>query len=167
MPKRRGSWDDGLDLNTLWADIANLCKQLGIPVIYKQLSDPQYLSSILIRICEVSNVPFRNGPKNREDLRTFIDTVLESMELKPRQRPVKKVKYVVVIEIPEVIVPIEDDDSDSSIIIPPDFNDYEYLTVDSIPMCLYYDAEVQVWTVEELEEMCRGCCGDDSDDDYF
>lgn len=97
-------------------------------------------------------MPLRNGPKNRDDLRTFIDTVLESMELKPRQRPVKKVKYVVVIEIPEVIVPTEDDDSDSSIIIPPDFNDYEYLTVDSIPMCLYYDAECKFGLLRNLKK---------------
>lgn len=97
-------------MNTLWADIANLCSQLGIPVIYNELRDPQYLSSILIQLSDVSNVPLTCGPKDKEDLREFIDAVLETMELQPRKRPVKRAKIIVVIIL-------------HGPIIRPDFND--------------------------------------------
>jgi hypothetical protein len=97
MSKRRGIWEDGLDLNTLWADIANTCKQLGITVNYSQLSDPQYLNSILIQLSDISSIPLSSGPKNNEDLRQFIDTILETMELKERKRRVKRRRVIVVV----------------------------------------------------------------------
>ena len=85
MSKRRGIWEDGLDLNTLYVDIANTCKQLGITINYSQLSDPQYLNSILIQLSDISSIPLSSGLKNNEDLRQFIDTVSETMELKERK----------------------------------------------------------------------------------
>ena len=84
-------------MNTLWADIANTCKQLGITVNYSQLSDPQYLNGILIQLSDISNVPLSSGQKINEDLRQFIDKVSETMELTPRKRPVKRRRVIVVV----------------------------------------------------------------------
>ena len=82
MSKRKGGiWEDGLDLNTLYADIANTCRQLGITVNYSQLSDSQYLNGILIQLSDISNVPLSAGPKTNEDLRQFIDTTTATATL--------------------------------------------------------------------------------------
>jgi hypothetical protein len=59
-------------LNTLRADIAHLCAQLGIAT---DLRDHVYLNGLLIQLIDVSNVPLSSGPKTNEDLREFIDTV--------------------------------------------------------------------------------------------
>ena len=82
---------------TLRGDIANACRQLGITVNYSQLSDSQYLNDILIQLSDISNVPLPSGPKESEDLRQFIDTVLETMELKERKRRVKRRRVIVVV----------------------------------------------------------------------
>ena len=97
MSKRRGIWEDRLDLNTLYADIANTYKQLGITVNYSQLSDPQYLNSILIQLSDISSIPLSSGLKNNEDLRQFIDTVSETMELKERKRRAKRGRFILVV----------------------------------------------------------------------
>jgi hypothetical protein len=97
MSKRRGIWEDGLDLNTLWADITNTCRQSGITVNYSQLSDPEYLNGILIQLSDISSVPLSCGPKTNEDLRQFIDTVLETMELKERKRRAKRRRVILVV----------------------------------------------------------------------
>lgn len=67
MPKRRGIWDDRLDMNTLKAD-RNLCTQLGIPVEFDRLSALEYMSRILVQISITSNIPLYHGDKTREDL---------------------------------------------------------------------------------------------------
>ena len=97
MSKRKGIWEDGLDLNTLYADIANTCKQLGITVNYSQLSDPEYLNGVLIQLSDISIVPLSSGPKTNEDLRQFIDTVSETMELKERKRRAKRGRFILVV----------------------------------------------------------------------
>ena len=97
MSKRKGIWEDGLDLNTLYADIANTCRQLGITVNYSQLSDSQYLNGILIQLSDISSVPLSSVPKDNEDLRQFIDTVLETMKLKERKRRVKRRRVILVV----------------------------------------------------------------------
>ena len=71
--------------------------------------------------------------------------------MKPRTRPVKRGKYIVVI-VPDPIIPLE-------------FDDYEYLTADSFPSLRRYDDdEPRVWTRELLVDMF-GCTGDDTDDE--
>ena len=84
-------------MNTLYADIANTCRQLGITVNYSQLSDLQYLNGILIQLSDISNVPLSAGPKTNEDLRQFIDTVSETMELKERKRRAKRGRFILVV----------------------------------------------------------------------
>jgi hypothetical protein len=139
MSQKRKLCEDGLDLNTLRADIAHVCKQLRIPYVYAELKDYQYLSEILIQISIISNVMLTCGEKVREDVRAFIDQVFETLELKSRDRPVKKAKYIVIIV---------------DAIIPPDFDDYDYPTVDSIPGCLDYYGQSAHFTKVDFEEMC-------------
>ena len=133
MPKRRGIWEDGLDLNTLWADITNLCMQLGITVNFSQLRDPQYLNSILIQLSK--------------DLRCFIDTVLDSMELKQRKCPVKRRRIIVVVS--------------REPIVPADFEDFEYTTADSFPKLLI----LVVMIMNDVSIDMFGYTGDDTDDE--
>ena len=58
----------------------HMCKQLRIPYVYAELNDNQHLSEILIQISIISNVMLSCGEKVREDVRAFIDQVLEAFK---------------------------------------------------------------------------------------
>jgi hypothetical protein len=144
MSKRRGIWEDGLNLNTLWADIANLCTQLGITVNYSQLRDPQHLNGILIQLSDISNVPLSSGPKNNEDLRQFIDKVSETMELTPRKRPVKRRRVIVVVSR----------ESDSE--------DLEYPKLLILVMIMMNDVSIDMFGSDEIDAGDEAVCPNES-----
>ena len=133
LSKRRGIWEDGLDLNTLWADIANTCKQLSITVNYSQLSDPHYLNGVRIQLSDISNVPLSSGPKNNEDLRQFIDKVSETMELKQRKRPAKRRRVILVVSRES------------------DTEDFEYSKLIILVMILMNDVSIDMFESTEID----------------
>lgn len=140
------------DLNSLRPEILYICTPFGIEVCYKQLQDPKYLNDILLELSWVSHIRLSQGEMSPEDLKQFLDDVREAMNLKERPRRVKRPRYVVIIEL-------------RGLQIRPDIDDYEYLTVDSVPESVDYDADQFLLTLKEFIEMFGDCCGDEDDSD--
>ncbi|KAI3639765.1 hypothetical protein MIR68_002079 [Amoeboaphelidium protococcarum] len=96
MSKRK--WGMQADLNSLRAEIVNVCTQLRITVFYQELQNSDYLTDILLEISRVSHVQLAEGDMMAEDLKQFLDDVREAMNLKERTRRIKRTKIIATIK---------------------------------------------------------------------